>query len=234
MIARRRFVAALLYASVLTANVTVAAPKLFAQTASTTEAASASPEKAKEKAADPNDEYRHSPMVTKLGSMAGMNAEQASTAFTVTNLLILLGGIGYLLYKNLPKAFRSRSSTIKKEIVEARSATEEARVRLSAVEERLAKLDQQIAAMKSQAEADGEKEAQRLMAAIEDEKAKILVAAESEIQSATSNARRELQKYAAELAVDQAERKLVITPETDRFLIAGFAERLQAMGEGKN
>jgi F-type H+-transporting ATPase subunit b len=73
-----------------------------------------------------------------------------------------------------------------------------------------------------------------LKAAIEDEKKRILSSAELEIQSATINARRELQKYAAELAVDQAARKLVVTPEADRYLVEGFAERLQTLGKGEN
>jgi F-type H+-transporting ATPase subunit b len=188
----------------------------------------------KEEEKDENDEYRMSPAVTKLGSMMGLKSAQASTVFTITNLLILLAGIGYLLMKNLPKAFKGRSATIQKQIVEARTATQDAKTRLSSVEARLAKLDSEIAAMRTQAEADGAREEQRLKGAIEDEKQRILTAAQQEIQSATLTARRELQTYAAELAVDQAERKLVVTPEADRFLVAGFAERLQAFGKGEN
>jgi F-type H+-transporting ATPase subunit b len=63
---------------------------------------------------------------------------------------------------------------------------------------------------------------------VEDEKAKILAAAEAEIQSATTLARREIQKYAAELAIDQAARKLVITADTDRLLVEAFANKLGA------
>ncbi len=39
-------------------------------------------------------------------------------------------------------------------------------------------------------------------------------------------AQRGLQKYAAELAIEQAARKLVVTAETDRLLVQGFARRL--------
>jgi F-type H+-transporting ATPase subunit b len=181
-----------------------------------------------------DDEYRHSAAVTKLGSMVGMSPERASTAFTLSNLAILLISLGYLVMKNLPKSFRSRSATIKKQLVDARSATEEAQARLSSVEDRLSKLDDQIAAMRAQADAEGEKEEQRMKAANEDEKARILAAAGNEIQSATSAARREIQKYAAELAIEQAARKLVVSPETDRLLVEGFAERLVGAGKGEN
>ncbi|HEY5213203.1 MAG TPA: ATPase, partial [Acidobacteriaceae bacterium] len=110
-------------------------------------------------------------------------------------------------------------------------ATEEATSRLSSVEERLSKLDDQIAAMRGQAEADSARDEQRIKASVEDEKVKIVAAAEVEIQNATTLARREIQKYAAELAIEQAARKLVVTAETDRLLVENFAHKL---GEGSN
>jgi len=126
---------------------------------------------------------------------------------------------------------RNRSTAIQKHLVDARTATEEATARLSSVEDRLARLDDQIAAMRAQSEADSARDEQRILASVEDEKNKILAAAEAEIQSATTLARREIQKYAAELAVEQAARKLVVTAETDRLLVESFAHKL---GEGSN
>jgi F-type H+-transporting ATPase subunit b len=167
----------------------------------------------------------------KLGAALGMKPETAANVFTIFNILILIGGIGYGLLKILPKTFRNRSTAIQKHLVDARTATEEATARLSSVEERLSKLDEQIAAMRLHAEADSERDEQRILASVEDEKNKIVAAAEAEIQSATTSARREIQKYAAELAIEQAARKLVITAETDRLLVENFAHRL---GEGSN
>lgn len=177
------------------------------------------------------DEYRLSPTVVKLGSLLGMKPETAANAFTIFNILILVGAIGYGLLKTLPKAFRNRSTAIQKHLVDARTATEEATSRLGSVEERLSKLDDQIAAMRHQAEADSARDEQRIKASVEDEKVKIIAAAEAEIQSATTLARREIQKYAAELAIEQAARKLVVTAETDRLLVENFAHKL---GEGSS
>ncbi len=191
------------------------------------------PEKTQE-VKDENDEYRHSAAVQKLGSMVGLNAEQAATAFTVFNFLILAIGVGFVLLKTLPKAFRDRSSRIQKQLVDARTATEEASARLNSVEARLAKLDDQIAAMRSHAEADSAKEEQRIRASVEEEKSKILAAAESEIQSATAAARRDIQQFAAGLAIEQAARKLVVTAETDRLLIENFARHLTGESGGHN
>jgi F-type H+-transporting ATPase subunit b len=238
----RKLTSPFIYAIFLLALVFgLATPRVLAQSSanstpqSVSEKTAATPAAAEKKPeADENDQYRHSATVVKLGSMMGMNAEQASTAFTISNLIILLIGVGYLIMKNLPKSFRSRSANIKKQIVDARSATEEAKARLNSVEDRLSRLDDQIAGMRTQAEAEGAKEEQRMKAAIEDEKARILAAASLEIQSATGSARREIQKYAAELAIEQAARKLVVSADTDRQLVATFAERLVAAGKGEN
>ena len=183
------------------------------------------PEKA-EQQKDENEEYRQSPTVKKLGAMVGLKPVQAATAFTVFNFLVLVIALAYGLLKALPKAFRNRNTAIQKHLVDARTATEEATARLNSVEARLSKLDEQIAAMKTQAEADGLRDEQRIKASVEDEKAKIVAAAEAEIASATTLARREIQKYAAELAIEQAARKLVVTAETDRLLVESFANRL--------
>ena len=175
------------------------------------------------------DEYRLSPTVVKLGALLGMKPDTAANVFTLFNIVILLAAVGYGLMKILPKAFRKRSTDIQRNLVDARTATEEATARLNSVEERLSKLDEQIAGMRSQAEADSVRDEQRTKASVEDEKQKIVAAAEVEIQNATTLARRAIQKYAAELAIEQAERKLVVTPETDRQLVESFANRL---GEG--
>jgi F-type H+-transporting ATPase subunit b len=88
--------------------------------------------------------------------------------------------------------------------------------------------------MRTQAEADSEREERRIRASVEEEKAKILAAAESDIQSATAAARRDIQQFAAGLAIEQAARKLVVTAETDRLLVESFARQLTDDHGGEN
>ncbi len=183
---------------------------------------------------DENDVYRKSPMVKKMGAVMGMNADQSATAFEVVNFLILAVLLGWFLLKALPKTFRNRNTAIQKHLVDARTATVEANARLGSVEERLGKLDGIIADLRAQSEKDAVAEEQRIKASVEDEKAKILAAAEQEIAAATVQARRELQKYAAELAIEQAGRRLVVNAETDRLLVQAFAHRLGQGKEGQN
>jgi F-type H+-transporting ATPase subunit b len=181
---------------------------------------------------DENDAYRHSAMVKKIGGMMGMSVDAAATTFEIINFAVLALALGFAAAKILPKTFRDRNSAIQKDLVDARTATEEATARLNSVEDRLAKLDGQIAEMRAQAEKDVAAEEQRARAAIETERGRILASAEQEIASASMMAQRSLQKYAAELAIEQAARKLVVSAETDRLLVQGFARRLT--GEDEN
>ena len=184
-----------------------------------------SPEKNQQEQ-DENEAYKHSDVVRMLGSKLGMTTDQAAIAFEVTNFVVLAALMGWILVRALPKRFRDRTSSIQKRLVDARAATEEAAARLNRVEGRLADLDAQIAGLKAQAEGDFAVEETRVRAAIEDERKKILAAAEQEISAATAQARRQIQQYAAELAVDQAAKKLVVSAETDRLLVQEFANRL--------
>jgi F-type H+-transporting ATPase subunit b len=175
---------------------------------------------------DENGKYLHSPAVRALGAKIGLNPKQAATAFTVANFAVLAALVGWFLAKSLPKTFRNRSTIIQKQLVDARTATEDANTRLRSVEDRLSKLDSQIAAMRAQAEKDSALDEQRIASDVEEEKKKILASAEQEITAATALAQRQIQQYAAELAIEQAGRKLVVTAETDRLLVQSFAQRL--------
>jgi F-type H+-transporting ATPase subunit b len=200
-------------------------PALHAQT-SGAKAPQQQSESVPQEETNQNEALEHSAVVKKLGSMLGMSTNAASTTFQVANFAVLALALIWGLAKTMPKVFRNRASAIQKELVDARTATEEASLRLNSVEERLAKLDGQIAEMRAQAEKDAAAEEQRMRAAVADEKVKILAAADQEIASAAMMAQRTLQKYAAELAIEQAARKLVVTAETDRLLVQQFARRL--------
>ena len=189
------------------------------------EKAASTPEKNQQEQNE-DDQYLKSPTVVWLGKKLGISTDMVSNLSVVGNFVLLAVGIAWLVVKLLPKIIRDRNTTIQKNLVDARTATEEARARLSGVEERLGKLDGEIAAMRELAEQDSASEEQRIKATVEDEKKKILAAAEQEITTATGHAQKKLQQYAAGLAIEQAAHKLAVTAETDRLLVQGFAERL--------
>lgn len=194
---------------------------------------SALPEKSKQEE-DEAESFKHSDSVKAIGAKFGLNAEQAATAFNFLNFFVLALLVGWFLRKNLPKVFRDRTSTLQKSLVEARSATEEANARLASVEARLSKLDEQIVEMRAQAEKNADAEERRIKSHVEEEKQKILTSAEQEIASATAQAHRSIKQYAADLAIEQAVRRLTISAETDRLLVQDFARRLAGEKEGHN
>jgi F-type H+-transporting ATPase subunit b len=237
-ISHRFSIAALFIALLVPCSVRIHAQQSVAQESASKAGEQTTPEnqvpEAKTEQKDENEQYLHSPTVIKLGSMLGMGPHAAATAFTLFNFVVLAIAVGFFLLKTLPKTFRNRSTQIQKDLVDARTATEEATARLNSVEARLSKLDEQIAGMRTQAEADSARDEQRIKANIEEEKAKILAAAEQEITAATTTAQRQIQQYAAELAIEHAARKLVVSAETDRLLVESFAHRLGGDKGGQN
>lgn len=225
---KSRALAATTLALALGIGINLTATTLCAQEAKPASAGATQSADKPEQEVDENAAYRESPMVQKMGKMIGLNASQSANAFELTNFALLAFFVIFGLAKIMPKMLRDRTATIQKNLVDARTATEEARERLSSVEERLSRLDGEIAAMRTHAEQGSVADEQRIKATVEEEKKKILAAAEQEIAAATMHAQKQLQQHAAELAIEQAARKLVVSAETDRLLVQGFAQRLTA------
>lgn len=162
------------------------------------------------------------PIVKWTAKTFNTSPETAATVFEFLNFAIIVFGIGIPLARVLPKILRSRSEKVRNDIESARKVTEEASARLSAIEEKLAGLDGEIRTIRAQVEAESRQDLERIQAAIVEESARIVSAAEQEIGASAAQARRSLRHFAADLAIDQATKQLVLTPETDRALIAEF------------
>jgi F-type H+-transporting ATPase subunit b len=190
------------------------------------------------KAEQEDEEYvfKHSASVRAFARLFHLSPDVASGFFWAFNAIILFVFVGYFLVTGLPKAFRSRRERLERQIVEARSATEKAEERLRAVEERLGRLDSEIAAVREQAERDSVNDELRIKQTMEDERHKIVASAEQEIAAAGAAAERRLRRFAAELAVERATSRLRLTEGDDRTLIQEFAASLGSNGSqgGRN
>jgi F-type H+-transporting ATPase subunit b len=188
------------------------------------------------KAEQEDEEYafKHSASVRAFAKLFHLSPDAASLAFWALNAVILFVFLGYFLVTGLPKAFRSRRQQLDRQIVEARTATEKAEERLRAVEERLSRLDSEIAAVREQAERDSANDEVRIRQTMEDEKDKIVASAEQEIAAAGAAAERSLRKFAAGLAVDRASSRLHLTEGDDRTLIQEFAASLGSNSGSSN
>jgi F-type H+-transporting ATPase subunit b len=180
--------------------------------------------------------YRHSASVRLLAKWLHLDTETAARLFEYLNFALLAGAVLFGLSKYLPKTFRANREEIQQKLTEARTATEEARERLAAIEQRLSRLDEEIAGIAKQAEKDSVEDEARIKASIETERQRIMEAVSRDIAAASSAAQRELKRFAAGLAVDRAAQRMALTENEDRALIQEFAQNLshQARNGGKN
>ncbi len=184
-----------------------------------------------------NDQYRHAPVVQWFARQMHVNVETAARTFEIFNIAVVVLGIGIPLFRIMPKLLRKRSEKIRADIEAARKTTEDANTRLSAVEAKLASLNQEIARFRTEVEQQIVQDEQHAKAALAEESARIVASAEQEIGVAAAQAKRSLRHFAADLAIDQAVKKMVLTPDADRALIAEFvseAGRDGMSGGGKN
>ena len=145
------------------------------------------------------------------------------------NFVILAAGLGYLMAKHLPAIFQSRTASIRKSIDEAQKAKREAEERAAAMERRLGALGAEIEKFRTQAQAEMQQEGERIRQETAVQIRSLERQAELEIESAGKSARRDLQAYAASLALDLAEQRIRarINPDVDAALVDGFVSDLR-------
>lgn len=185
-----------------------------------------------------NPQFKYSKQVVRWGHLVGLSPRASYLLFWMTNFAVLVLLARPVLRLVLPLFginpdgfFRDRTAAIQKGIREAQAASAEAARRLSDIEVRLAKLDTEVAEIRSSAENEAAAEEQRILQAAEEDKRKILAAVETEVGAIARNARRELKTYAATLAVDLAARKIKVDDTTDQALLREFVGQLGKDGK---
>jgi F-type H+-transporting ATPase subunit b len=177
--------------------------------------------------------FLHAPIVQSLARVLHLSLDTTIILLLGINFAIIFFAIVIPLGRFMPKLIRKRSETLSKDLQTAREATADAQSRLSAVEAKLAGLGEEMEKFRAQVEQDSLEDEKRIKAALGEESARIVAAAEQEISVAAAQVRRGLRDFAANLAIDQASRQLAMTPETDRALIAEFVAGVAADAAGK-
>jgi F-type H+-transporting ATPase subunit b len=214
-------------------------PAAVAQPAAPASAPTSTTEAAKPAAAQTQEEQSNAfrlegPLVKASSKALHLSLETTARAFEVINFLIVVLGLGIPLVKFLPKVLRKRTQTLRHDIESARKLTEDANTRLSAIEAKLSGLDAEIGKIRAQVEEESKQDEVRIKSTIADESARIVAAAEQEIGVAAAQARRGLRHFAADLAIEQAAKQLVLTPEADSALISEFLVDVGAQKGGEN
>jgi DNA phosphorothioation-dependent restriction protein DptG len=150
-------------------------------------------------------------------------------AWKFLNLTIFVVALVIVLRKfGLPDLFRERKKTIQLELERAQQERDAALAKLKEVEERLGRLDTEIAAIKELSKREAAEERERIANSTEVEIRKLSEQATREIESAGKVAKKELRRYTAEQSVRLAEElvRREMKPEDDARLIANNIEEL--------
>ena len=179
-------------------------------------------------------QFKHSAPVRWISRLTGLNLEQSYLLGMGINFAIVAGVVIWISRKYLPAFFRNRTAMIQKAMEEARQASADANRRLAEIENRLSKLDVEIAEMRTAAEKEAAAEEEKIRAAADEDARKIVESVGQEISVAVRTARRELTAYAADLAVALAKKQIHVDAATDQTLVHHFASQLSNGGERKD
>jgi F-type H+-transporting ATPase subunit b len=186
-----------------------------------------------ENGGDEEAKLKESASVRWIAQKTGMSPRTAYWVFVIFNFAVIAGVIGKYLIQYLPGMFRNRTASIKQSMEDARKASDEANRRLGDIEAKLSRLGVDIAAIRAEAEAVNKAEEARLQAAIEEDRKKIVLSSQQEIEAAAAQARRELKVYAADLAISLAEKKINVDEATDKALVRNFVAQINVGKDGR-
>jgi len=163
---------------------------------------------------------------------AGEKTESASEPSPVwkwANFAILAVGLGYLMAKNLPPLFTSRTKEIQKGISESQQMKLDAERRSAEMDARLNALGADIERFRTQSAAEMQQEGDRISRDTAAQIKKIEEHAAVELESVGKTARRQLKEYAAELAMGLAEERLRghMDNATESALVDDFVRDLE-------
>ena len=160
----------------------------------------------------------------------GTGSELATELFKWINFAIVAGVLAWVFLKVTPPFFRKNAETISSSITKATAAKAEADRLLREAEQKLARLEQEVAQLRAAAHREASAEAERIRALALSDIARLGAAAKAEIEAAERAARLELKAIGAKLAVDRAESLLAkeLTPQVQESLVSGFVKGLEA------
>ena len=182
---------------------------------------------------DQDAAFLHSPVVQSVARILHLKLDTTVALLLGINFAIIFFAVAIPLKRTMPNILHKRSETLSQDLTSARQATADAQARLSAVEAQLAGLGEEIKKLSAQVEQESREDEKCIKASLGEESARIVAAAEQEINSAVTQAKRGLRSFAADLAIGQAEKQISLTPETDRALIAEFVAGVAGDAAGK-
>jgi F-type H+-transporting ATPase subunit b len=155
----------------------------------------------------------------------GAGESWAPTIARIVNFAILAVGVYFFAKKmGVGAYFETRSATIRKDLVDAKTLRTEAEQQLAAVRARLAALPGELSQLKQRGEEELAAEKVRLANATAAERTRVQEQTRREIELTSRLARRELMMHSANLSMTLARKRIErdITPEDQARLIDAY------------
>jgi F-type H+-transporting ATPase subunit b len=164
--------------------------------------------------------------VPVFGQEAGKEAEKPGPGivWVAANFLILAGALGYLAKKHGAPLLVARAKEIKDGLAAGEKAKANADARAAEVKAKIANLDTEIAAIRVSAKEERDREADRIRRETQAEIARIHLQADHEMEAAGKQARLEVRRASAKIAIELAETKVRarMSAELQDALLKGF------------
>ena len=147
----------------------------------------------------------------------------------VANFIIFIGVIYYFANQPLKEYLATRSSTIRKDLVEAAELKATATAQLAAIEQKLQALPGEVSALRSRGADEIKAEEQRIAAAAAADRDRLLEQTRREIDLQVRLAKKDILEHAADLSVQLATDKIKkeITPEDQARLVDRYLDQVK-------
>jgi F-type H+-transporting ATPase subunit b len=148
----------------------------------------------------------------------------------IVNFAILIGVLVYFTRKPVVNGIRNSIESVRTMLKDAEVSRLAAEARMKEAEERLARVDNEVAELLDSARKEGEVERERILAETSEAVEKIRKDAALAMEQEVKKSRETLKKDAAEAAVALAESIIreKVTPEDHRKFISDYLEKLEA------
>jgi ATP synthase F0 subunit b len=147
----------------------------------------------------------------------------------VANFVIFIGVIYYFANKPLKEYLATRSSAIRKDLVDAAELKATATAQLASIEQKLQALPGEITALRARGADEIKAEEQRIAAAAAADRERLLEQTRREIDLQVRLAKKEILEHAADLSVQLATDRIKkeVTPEDQARLVDRYLDQVK-------
>jgi F-type H+-transporting ATPase subunit b len=162
---------------------------------------------------------------------AATHHEEESTFHIVArwvNFAILFGGLIYLLRKPMGDFFATRRNDISSGLQRAQDAQASAKARMDEIEQRLAHLSADMAALKTEAEKESLVEREKILMEAKREVERVVEQSRQEIERVARTVEREIKETIADQVIDRAGNTLrsEMTQDDQKRVVVRFIKKL--------